>query len=334
MTTQWNQSEIQQYIDNGVEESLTLEYKAADSLAKSDGKKKEITKDVSAMANSAGGTIIYGVKEFDAADKRHLPEKIDGINRKEYSKEWLEQVINNVRPHIDGLVIHPINIDASPNDIIYVVEIPKSDTAHQATDHRYYKRYNFLSVPMEDYEIRDVMGRRQHPKIELSFKIEVSTEYERDIGDIYITRSTAKTVCNLEIRARNVGGVYAQYVNGFIYVPGLLLDESTVERLEMRGEKVPEYHRYYEDNTLRDVVDVEFGIGGTIKKYGPSRFDPILPGLAHTWSIPINSKYFEADISGLAVKWDVHADNAQPCKGEIEVKDIEMVDRRKSSKDE
>jgi hypothetical protein len=34
-----------------------------------------------------GGTIIYGIKEFDDIDKRHLPEKIDPINRTDISKE-------------------------------------------------------------------------------------------------------------------------------------------------------------------------------------------------------------------------------------------------------
>ena len=50
----WDQARVQQYIDDGVEESLNLDYKAAGALAKTDGKRKEITKDVSAMANSEG----------------------------------------------------------------------------------------------------------------------------------------------------------------------------------------------------------------------------------------------------------------------------------------
>jgi predicted HTH transcriptional regulator len=60
----WDEAKLQSYIGNSIEESLTLDYKAADALASSDGKKKEITKDVSAMANSAGGLIIYGISEF------------------------------------------------------------------------------------------------------------------------------------------------------------------------------------------------------------------------------------------------------------------------------
>jgi hypothetical protein len=155
----WTFLEIEKLIAEGVEESLTLEYKSADALAKTDSKKKEITKDVSAMANSAGGIIIYGIKEYDNLDKRHLPDKIDGIDRTQYSKEWLEQVIHTIRPRIDDLQIYPVNINDDRNVGVYVVDIPQSTTAHQATDYRYYKRYNFESVPMEDYEVKDVINR-------------------------------------------------------------------------------------------------------------------------------------------------------------------------------
>jgi hypothetical protein len=34
-----------------------------------------------------------------------------------------------------------------------------SRAPHQANDYRYYKRFNFESTPMEDYEVRDLMRR-------------------------------------------------------------------------------------------------------------------------------------------------------------------------------
>src|SRR5829696_4992355 len=99
----WDEAKLQTLIDNFVEESLILEYKSAGSFALTDSKRKEITKDVSAMANSAGGTIIYGLKEYTEPDKKHLAESIDPIHRTPFSKEWLEQIINNIRPHIDNV---------------------------------------------------------------------------------------------------------------------------------------------------------------------------------------------------------------------------------------
>jgi hypothetical protein len=162
----WNRERIEQLIRDNVEESLALEYKAAEALGKSDGKKAEIVKDVPAFANSSGGVLIYGVAEFHEREQRHRPERIDPVNRREYSKEWLEQVIQSIQPRIDGIVIEPVNVENA--SVCYVVTIPQSHTAHQARDHVYYRRHNFNVLPMEDYEVRDVMNRRKRPKIRAS----------------------------------------------------------------------------------------------------------------------------------------------------------------------
>ncbi|MCW9706022.1 AlbA family DNA-binding domain-containing protein [Fodinibius salsisoli] len=59
----YNQDDINNLIKNEVEESLILEFKRAGSLSKKRKDKKEIGKDVSAVANSDGGIIIYGIAE-------------------------------------------------------------------------------------------------------------------------------------------------------------------------------------------------------------------------------------------------------------------------------
>ena len=166
---EWNEARLKSYIESFVEESLSLDYKAAGSLGASEGKKKEITKDVSAMANSAGGILIYGLKEYADPGKEHLAESVDPIDRMAITKEWLEQVINNIRPRIEGIVINPIQLSSGDNHVAYAIEIPQGTTAHQATDHRYYKRFNFLSQAMEDYEIRDIMGRATKPDMSVKF---------------------------------------------------------------------------------------------------------------------------------------------------------------------
>jgi predicted HTH transcriptional regulator len=90
MSKIWKLEDLNSMITQEVQESLELDYKRSDALKKTDGAKKEISKDVSAFANSAGGTIIYGIEE-----EGHLPKKIDaGLDPNEMSKEWLEQVIN------------------------------------------------------------------------------------------------------------------------------------------------------------------------------------------------------------------------------------------------
>ena len=104
-----------------------------------------------------------------------MPERIDPINRREFTKEWLEQIIQTIQPRIDGVAVHPVIMDEETGTGCYVVEIQQSHTAHQAKDHRYYKRYNFNVLAMEDYEVRDVMNRRSHPKLNASLFINRNT---------------------------------------------------------------------------------------------------------------------------------------------------------------
>ncbi len=179
MAELWDQARLQQYCDNAVEENSTLEYKAAASLGTNNDKKKEITKDISALANSAGGTIIYGIREYQTPGKEHLPEALDGIDRRQFSKEWLDQVINNIQPHLKDFLVHPVSLATPPDHVAYVVEVPQSTTAHQATDFRYYKRSNVTVNAMEDYEIRDVMNRASKPNVEVDFDYSVESETSR-----------------------------------------------------------------------------------------------------------------------------------------------------------
>jgi len=60
---EWEEQDIQALIHEQRRENFQLEYKRSDSLAKTDPRKTEISKDVSAMANSAGGIIVYGIDE-------------------------------------------------------------------------------------------------------------------------------------------------------------------------------------------------------------------------------------------------------------------------------
>jgi len=72
-------------------ESAALEYKGAAALAKEDRPKNEISKDVSAFANAGGGVIIYGIAENSSREA----DKLEGIDPKMISKEWLEDVISS-----------------------------------------------------------------------------------------------------------------------------------------------------------------------------------------------------------------------------------------------
>ncbi|MDF2552442.1 MAG: Divergent domain protein [Chryseobacterium sp.] len=300
MSENWSLELINEHIKNKIEENLHLDYKAAGSLEKNEKKANELSKDISAFANSDGGTIIYGIKE-DIINK-HIPDKIDSINRNVISKEWIEQIIQGrITPRIQGILITPITI-SEPNDVIYVVEIPKSDTAHQANDRKYYKRFNFNSEPMYDYEIKDILNRNKYPKIDLEFEI---LKIENENREYYY----------LYVNACNNGKVYANYINAYFTFNKMFLKENEDSLIDEKFE-------YSCDNTIRDLVDITFTGLNREKKYGPSRYDPILPRLKfEIKKIKLNRNFLETDFE---IKWVVFADNAEPNAGKINLKEIKI----------
>jgi hypothetical protein len=298
MAKNWTESRLQNFITSEIEESLTLEYKSAEALDRNETKKKEITKDVSAMANSAGGVLIYGIREFDQENRRHLPEKITPVDRRQYPREWVEQIIQAIRPRIDGILIHSVSLSSGESDVAFVIEIPQSNTAHQASDHRYYKRFNFQAVPMEDYEIRDVMFREQTPNIALNFLIELNAASQ-----------------NLVVQARNNGSAFAQYVAVFLDVPVPVLQTIENKLSLTDGGRL---YRHRLTNLNQEYADEQF----------KSNF-PLLRSMSMDWKIPLNENIAELTRQELGVKWKIYADNALPREGKISLKEIEVVDLRK-----
>lgn len=303
MPRNWTENRVLNFIDSEVEESLTLEYKSAEALGRSDYQKTEITKDVSAMANSAGGTLVYGIREHSDPDRRHLPEMITPVDRSEYPREWLEQVINSIRPRIEGIVIHSVGLGSGENDVVYVVEIPQSHTAHQANNHRYYKRFNFQSVPMEDYEIRDVLFREQMPDVAVRLFIEKKKLTEEEGGGIAVS---------LIVQAKNFGSAYARYVACFVDVPVRALVRIDNKRSIKDGGR---FYRHRLTNLNQEYADETFR----------ANF-PLLRSMTMSWKIPLKENYSDNESGDWSIKWKVYADNALPKEGRLPFDDIEIID--------
>lgn len=70
-----------------------------------------------------------------------------------------------------------------------MVKVPKSlEAPHVAKDKRFYKRFNFESVAMEEYEIRLLYGRKVLSKLVIggwSINILKSSEYEEKISFLF-----------------------------------------------------------------------------------------------------------------------------------------------------
>jgi|ERR1700694_154349 len=165
----WTEASLQRLITEQEKESLNLDYKRSEALGKTESQKNELAKDVSALANSAGGILIYGI-----AEEGYLPTNLDmGVDPGIVSRESLEDTIHSrIHPRIDGLVIKAVELSASRPNVAYVVSVPQSLRApHMAADRRYYKRFNFKSEPMEDYEVRDMMRRQEGPALKLAMSL-------------------------------------------------------------------------------------------------------------------------------------------------------------------
>jgi hypothetical protein len=169
----WTADDLNELITDQAEESISLEFKHGQVLEDlenrqvADRRKEEISKDVSAFANRMGGVIIYGMEE--APQERHHATALSPIDPEKCSKERLEQIITSrIRPRIQ-VVVNPIGL--GPGKVVYVVKIPRSHTAHQASDKRYYRRVNFGNEVMEDDEIRQAMNRQTRP----TYRVQLET---------------------------------------------------------------------------------------------------------------------------------------------------------------
>jgi len=207
MPEHYSEAYLSQLIRDQVQENLHLDYKKTDSLNNTEKNRKEISKDVSAFANSDGGIIIYGIVE-----QKHLPEKIEGRKLEEGKREWLEQVINSrIEPRIWGVKIVQIDLQNEDDHAVFVVEIPQSHTAHQAFDRKYYRRFNFQSVAMHDYEVKQTMNRAREPILQLTIE-----EQRRLILPIPNNQYI------LPLLLKNLGTRTAKSIEVYIYLPRML----------------------------------------------------------------------------------------------------------------
>lgn len=323
-------ADVSALITNGVDESTTLEYKSEIDIS-NDSWKKEMAKDVSAMANANGGIIIYGVKEFDDPEKRFLPEKITPIDASRVSKETVIQVINsNVSPKILNLDITCFVVDvARPNEVVYVLRVPQSSTAHQnLKTKQYHKRYGTTVGAMEDYEIRDIMNRRLHPDITLDFEIKAIM-----LQELYWSRPTYNPLVQvppqlqpqvvpikqlaLNCIPKNKGQVVAEHVHYFVHIPvAILAPGQEFDIAEVKDG----YATIRRENIYCDILE-----GSTLNnvRYGNPRIVPILPNMTGVHKAILLQSNIKLP-QDAEISWTLHADGAPMKQGKIRLGDVVM----------
>lgn len=151
------EQDFQELINKRISESLQLEYKETIDIS-TKGAKKELCKDVSAMANAFGGKIIYGIKESKQPNAGSIPIALTPI--KDHNlKESMQQVITDgILPRMD-FQIHSFESITNPGNEYVVIDIPQTIRGSHFVclggENRFYKRRDFESKKMDQREIED-----------------------------------------------------------------------------------------------------------------------------------------------------------------------------------
>lgn len=265
----------------------------------------DLSKQLSAFANSGGGTIVYGVKDSSGSGARAISGGgVSLMLRGRSTKEWLEDVIPNLVEYpLMSFNVYVVARTGSSSEIgadggVILIHVADSENApHQARDKKYYARVGGKSRPIGHRMVMDIAGRSKHPKMELSLRL--------------VRKGGHYKWCFFCL---NTGRIYANYVNMFIYMPSELLPFSShyptevIDGITCRVVSISNIHK--------DLVDSQI-VGLTpISKY-VTRYNPVLPGLGFSEYVLAAAPSNNA--SHHKVFWSIYADNAPVEDGEIEV---------------
>jgi Schlafen, AlbA_2 len=309
-----------------------IEFKSAEKLDFSlpsvdrNAVRSEMSKQLSAFANTGGGTIIYGIEDTAAGGTRRV-DKHGGVSlklTKNGIKDWLEDVIPTLvdlplaRFNIYTIIRAEATSSIADDKAIILIDVPSSEGApHQANDNKYYARIAGRSRPIGHRLVLDIMGRAKHPKMSMEFSFSPR-------NDTYRLKTVLNCYC------RNIGRMYANYVNVFISVPSDMIDsyrgDGTV--VEINGR---DYMRFYIENIRKDYVGSSNS--NISVPYYVTRYDPVLPQLRFRKGIDID---IDLESDGLSmpseewVYWTIYADNAAPENGKTKVAEIKIEEDRNS----
>src|SRR6266702_803898 len=172
------EEDLRSLVTLGIAEGITLEFKQQLDLENKE-EKREACKDVSALANTAGGRIVYGVVER----KSHGPGVAEALHP--LSDSGLRDRLGNVL--LSG--IHPrprfrsVEVPAAAGGFYLVVEVYPSHAGdlHMVTGYdelRFYKRTDRGTYPMIEPEVREGYVRIAVSRMALDANLEKQVEEE------------------------------------------------------------------------------------------------------------------------------------------------------------
>lgn len=167
---------LENLVSRKQEEGLHLEFKQKENANDpnlSPADKKSFSEALSQFANSDGGVLVWGVatehKDSIAIDKASRLVPIDQIEK--FSSNLQSFMKDAVSPMVDGVLYKTLFDPTAPTKGNVIVQIPASDkTPHRAEwskTREYLKRNQQGKYKLEHFDLEDMFGRRQKPRLEL-----------------------------------------------------------------------------------------------------------------------------------------------------------------------
>ena len=158
---------VDHLVRDSVPEGLEFDYKQEISIERRPDK-RELGKDVSALANAVGGTVVYGIREEQQAGQnvpalsRHGCEVAPGLTGR--VRDILSAVL---QPRLVDSVVRELEYGDASIIIVWVSSSPlKPHMVEGYADRRFYLRSGDRSRPMDEHEVarayaeRDALERR------------------------------------------------------------------------------------------------------------------------------------------------------------------------------
>ncbi len=320
----WTLADIEQM--KGQEESIRLEFKAGSLLDKPQSTwVSDLSREVSAFANTEGGEIILGMSE-EKRGKNRVAGDPDGVPGS-LTRDQLQRLIEgNVYPYLTGIRVHRIPLSSQPDRAVFVVAVPQGTTAYQANDGRYYGRSELEAKYLPDHEIRLRMARGKVAKASVSFRFVKVT-----IGESGESQLRNRHAATLEEFKTDFEGAVRNHPDVFLEILATrhepIFDTIDVDFLVRNDGEM----------TIRDPA-IEFSETSSEQPTRVTRYESpgvvIYPGDARL--IPDSGRRFSCKRDAIispgdhVIKWKVFLDNAPPSHGEFDLA-VSLQERREEA---
>lgn len=209
-TADW--SAIEDITSAGTEESYNVEFKRKTStsdieLAKED--RKLLGEALSGFANATGGVLIIGIgtRQDNGIDKAATLYPISNVEA--VAERYRAYANDCVSPPVDDLRVRAIS--NGNGDGVVVIAVPKGQARpHMSTapsHHTYYRRLVSSFVPMQSYEVEEMMRLKAAPKLTFVYQLQSagSIGSNRNFVIFFGLRNESKVTAKLP---------YIAYLNG------------------------------------------------------------------------------------------------------------------------